>query len=225
MGKFLKGVGICAGVVAVGAAAKIGYDIYCDKKRRDLDEEFLNDLDDDIDVDFYNDFDDEIDASSNESKEVKKTNENIESYSKQSKEIKSSETKTKNYKTSTSKNSKAATIKKSKDNNVNNKYTSLSCIDVIDCTANVYDVTTEDILSKSRKAEVANARRVAIYLCAEELKETNVVICEEFGGIGTTSVTNAKKNVSSSLKTDEELKNNIDEIKEEMIRLSGNMKL
>ena len=90
---------------------------------------------------------------------------------------------------------------------------SLSCQDVIDCTADVLEVSSEDILSKSRKADVANARRIAIYVCANELKASNATICEEFGGIGSTSVTNAKKSIADKLKEDDELAADVEDVK------------
>ena len=80
-------------------------------------------------------------------------------------------------------------------------------------------VSAEDILSKSRKADVANARRVAIYVCSTELKVTNATICEEFGGIGATSVTNAKKNISDKIKEDPDTKADIEDIVDELKRL------
>ncbi|HAQ52264.1 MAG TPA: hypothetical protein DCR12_05815, partial [Lachnospiraceae bacterium] len=99
------------------------------------------------------------------------------------------------------------------------KAQSLTCLDVIDCTSDVLGVSTEDILSKSRKADVANARRVAIYICATELKVTNAVICEEFGGIGATSVTNAKKSIGDKIKEDAELKADVEDIVDGLKRL------
>ena len=85
--------------------------------------------------------------------------------------------------------------------------------DVIDCVADVLEVSSEDILSKSRKADVANARRIAIYVCANELKASNATICEEFGGIGSTSVTNAKKSIADKLKEDDELAADVEDVK------------
>ena len=95
----------------------------------------------------------------------------------------------------------------------------ISCLDVIDCTAKVLGVSSDDILSKSRKGDVASARRVAIYICSVNLNIDNATICEEFGKIGANSVTNAKRNISEKLKTDDELTADIEDITYEIKQL------
>ena len=92
----------------------------------------------------------------------------------------------------------------------------VGCLDVIDAVAEVMSVSAEDILSKSRKGDVANARRIAIYLCAADLDVSNAEICEAFGGIGAASVTNAKKIIADKLKEDDELAADIEDITDEL---------
>ena len=63
---------------------------------------------------------------------------------------------------------------------------------------------------------MANARRVAIYLCATMLDVSNSTICEEFGGIASSSVSNAKKIVADKMKEDDELAADVEDIMDEL---------
>ena len=160
MSRLFKTLTGIASAVAAGVVAKLCYDVYQEKRNRDiLDQEFFDDIEDD-----FEGFDDDFSGE----------------------EI------------AVSKKEEAAT--------------SLTCQDVIDCVSDVLEVSSEDILSKSRKADVANARRIAIFVCANELKVSNATICDEFGGIGSTSVTNAKKSVADKIKEDDIFASDVEDV-------------
>lgn len=202
MGKLFKALTGIATVAAAGVAAKLCYDYFKEKQYSDLlSPEFFDDIEDD-----FKEFDDEFfseeitvpkkaEPAKNESAPAKKE---APAASKAAAPEKKAEPK------------KATATKKAPAKKV---ASSLSCQDVIDCVADVLEVSSEDILSKSRKADVANARRIAIYVCANELKASNATICEEFGGIGSTSVTNAKKSIADKLKEDDELAADVEDVK------------
>lgn len=221
MKNFFKALVTVAAAGAAVVAGKLCYDFFVKKNGKMYDDDFFDDLDDDFadvtfDDDFFN-FDSEPEkeepVKSEPIKEPKSESAKEESVAKEPK----SEPAKKAAPKATVKRpvAKKATPKKSNAK----KAQSLTCLDVIDCTSDVLGVSTEDILSKSRKADVANARRVAIYICSTELKVTNAVICEEFGGIGATSVTNAKKTIGDKIKEDADLKADVEDITDELKRL------
>lgn len=189
-----------AGVAVV--AGKLCYDFFVKKNGQDYEDDFFDDFEDDFSGVVYDDDFFKFEPESEEAVKTEPAKEDEVSTAKpETKETKPKETKPK---------AKKKELKKAQ---------SLTCLDVIDCTSDVLGVSTEDILSKSRKADVANARRVAIYICATELKVTNAVICEEFGGIGATSVTNAKKSIGDKIKEDAELKADVEDIVDGLKRL------
>jgi len=202
MGKLFKALTGIATVAAAGVAAKLCYDYFKEKQYSDLlSPEFFDDIEDDFkefDDDFFNEeitVPKKAEPAKNESAPAKKEE---PAAPKASAPAKKADPK------------KATATKKAPAKKV---ASSLSCQDVIDCVADVLEVSSEDILSKSRKADVANARRIAIYVCANELKASNATICEEFGGIGSTSVTNAKKSIADKIKEDDELAADVEDVK------------
>lgn len=213
MKNFLKALVTVAAAGAAVVAGKLCYDFFVKKNGKMYDDDFFDDLDDDFaDVTFDDDFFN-FDSEPEKEEPVKAEPAKEESVAK---EPKAEPAKKAAPKATVKKPvAKKATPKKSSAK----KAQSLTCLDVIDCTSDVLGVSTEDILSKSRKADVANARRVAIYICSTELKVTNAVICEEFGGIGATSVTNAKKAVGDKIKEDADLKADVEDITDELKRL------
>ncbi|MCR4611910.1 MAG: hypothetical protein K5644_08435 [Lachnospiraceae bacterium] len=201
MKKVFKAIATVVGVCAGALLAKLTYDIIRDKKRmEEYDQEFFSDMEDDFTMVSPVTSDNTVSAPKTADTSAK---DDVKSESTQAKTAaKKSET-------------KPSTTKKAKSDDSKG----ITCQDVIDCTANVLGVSAEDILSKSRKGDVANARRVAIYLCATNLDVTNATICEEFGGIGSTSVSNAKKNIAAKIKEDDELAADIEDITDELKQL------
>lgn len=185
-------VSIAIGVVC----SKLIYDVIQDKKKREQDDlEFLDDLEEDLsDVSFA-----PSDVKSKTDKEHIEPSGN-KAGSKTDKTSKSVE-ETKDTKETT---------------DISKDLGTLTCADVIECTARVLSVSVDDILSKSRKLDVAAARRIAIYICAHDLGISNSVISEQFGGVASSSVSNAKRNVSMKLEEDDELAADIEDITEEL---------
>lgn len=206
-------------VVAAGAAVvagKLCYDFFV-KKNGEMNDDFFDDLEDDFSEVI---FEDEFFSFDTEPEKETETKSESVKVVKVNPAKPATDTKADEKKEEPKKAAPKATVKKPVAKKTNaKKAQSLTCQDVIDCTSNVLGVSAEDILSKSRKADVANARRVAIYVCSTELKVTNATICEEFGGIGATSVTNAKKNISDKIKEDPDTKADIEDIVDELKRL------
>ena len=203
MGKLFKALTGIATVAAAGVAAKLCYDYFKEKQYSDLlSPEFFDDIEDD-----FKEFDDEF---FNEEITVPKKAAPAKNESAPAKKEAPAASKASAAPKASAPAKKATATKKVPAKKV---ASSLSCQDVIDCVADVLEVSSEDILSKSRKADVANARRIAIYVCANELKASNATICEEFGGIGSTSVTNAKKSIADKIKEDDELAADVEDVK------------
>ncbi len=230
MKNLFKAIMAVAAAGAAVVAGKLCYDFFV-KKNGEMNDDFFDDLEDDFSEVIFEDeffsFDTEPEKDTetkSESVKVVKVNPAKPASDKEA-EAKNEEPKKETKKEEPKKAAPKATVKKPVAKKTNakkantKKAQSLTCQDVIDCTSNVLGVSAEDILSKSRKADVANARRVAIYVCSTELKVTNATICEEFGGIGATSVTNAKKNISDKIKEDPDTKADIEDIVDELKRL------
>lgn len=80
--------------------------------------------------------------------------------------------------------------------------------------ANVYGVTTDDIRSNKRSAQISNARKVAIYVVREITQMSLVAIGVEFGGRDHSTIVYAINNIEHNLKKDASLK----EIVEDLIK-------
>ena len=226
MKNLFKAIMAVAAAGAAVVAGKLCYDFFV-KKNGEMNDDFFDDLEDDFSEVIFEDEFFSFDTEPEKEPEVKPEPVKVVKVNpaKSATDTKADEKKAEPKKEATKKSAPKATVKKPVAKKTNakkantKKAQSLTCQDVIDCTSNVLGVSAEDILSKSRKADVANARRVAIYVCSTELKVTNATICEEFGGIGATSVTNAKKNISDKIKEDPDTKADIEDIVDELKRL------
>lgn len=214
MSKIFKAVTTVVTVGVVAVVGKVVYDVMMDKKRREEEDfEFFNDIDDDFDY--------ITKASAGGTvKDPKPTVAQTEAPKAAKVTAGASPTKSESKPKTTAKPKATVKTQTAAKGNVNG----ITCQDVIDCTANVLNVSAEDILSKSRKGDVANARRVAIYLCANNLGVSNSVICEEFGGIGASSVSNAKKAVADKIAEDDGLAADVESIADELKSLEASFK-
>ena len=216
---------LAVAIISGAIVGKIIYDVVSDKKKREAgDREFLDDIEDD-----FAGLNAVMPQSNKSSEKEQEKKEEVKATTAEPAKAaavteKKAET-TAAPKTTTSAQPKAsisAKPKAVKKVNVsgakpaNKNKSALTCKDVIDATAEVMNVSAEDILSKSRKGDVSNARRIAIYLCANNLGLSNTAICDEFGGIGATSVTNAKKIVTDKIKEDDEFAADIEDIADEL---------
>ena len=199
--------------IGVGAVAgKIIYDALQDKKKREeFDREFLNDIEDD----FFG-FSDASEAKG-DSASAKETVDRIAKEAAKEAAAQVAASTAQKAPTATKKvdvsKPKTSAPKKTNDK------AKAECKKAIDAAASVLGVSAEDILSKSRKGEVASARRVAIYVCSTELKIADSDICDGFGGIGASTVANAKKNVADKIKEDDDFAADVEDVIDEACKL------
>lgn len=83
---------------------------------------------------------------------------------------------------------------------------------IMNVTANYYNVTKEDLMSKKRSAEIVLPRQVAMYLCRSLLNMTYKDIGIDFGNKNHATVMHAYDKIKAELETDIELKKSIEEI-------------
>ncbi len=97
----------------------------------------------------------------------------------------------------------------------NDIYTYNSIGKIQKAVADYYQLTVETLKSKKRKAEINNARQVAIYLCKIKTEETLDKIGLEFNRDHATVIHSYDK-VNKELKTNPQLKKDIENIKEKI---------
>lgn len=85
---------------------------------------------------------------------------------------------------------------------------------LIKVVADFYEISEKDLMSNSKKREYVKPRQVAMYLMREELKSSFPFIGRKFGGKDHTTAIHAYKKVTKELKTNENLVEEIKEIKE-----------
>ena len=83
--------------------------------------------------------------------------------------------------------------------------------------ADHYKITVEDLKSKKRTANINYPRQIAIYLCRMTTEETIVKIGLEFGNRDHSTVLHAYEKISTELKTNMELKETLEEIKNKIV--------
>jgi len=83
---------------------------------------------------------------------------------------------------------------------------------IINIVAEHFDVSPEDIVSKKRNAQYAEARQVVMYLCSEMTHTTTVNIARILGKKDHTTVLHGINKIKNQIKTNEELKNKINVI-------------
>ncbi|MCH4014089.1 MAG: chromosomal replication initiator protein DnaA [Solobacterium sp.] len=84
--------------------------------------------------------------------------------------------------------------------------TGLSPKKIIDTVADYYGLTHQQIVSKTRTKNIANARHISIYLCRTKLSLSYIKIGEEFGGRDHATIMSACRKVEKALKTDPAMK-------------------
>jgi chromosomal replication initiator protein len=82
--------------------------------------------------------------------------------------------------------------------------------------ADYYGITIEDLKGKKRVAKVSLPRHIAIYLCRTMTDESFPRIGMEFGGRDHSTVMNSCDKISSDIKTNERLKEVIEELKKKI---------
>lgn len=92
-------------------------------------------------------------------------------------------------------------------------YSSSNISKIQKAVADYFDITVDNLKSKKRTANINNARQIAIYLCRIITEETTTRIGLEFGNRDHSTVIHAIDKVSRDVKNNEELKNQLNEIK------------
>lgn len=83
---------------------------------------------------------------------------------------------------------------------------------VIQLTADHYNISVEDIKSKKRLSKIAVPRQIAMYICRNYLNENLTKIGLEFGGKNHTTVMHSVNKIKKMIKEDENLNNEIQKI-------------
>lgn len=92
-------------------------------------------------------------------------------------------------------------------------YSSSNISKIQKAVADYFDITVENLKSKKRTSNINNARQIAIYLCRVITEETTTRIGLEFGNRDHSTVLHAIDKVSRDVKNNEELKSQLNEIK------------
>ncbi len=88
---------------------------------------------------------------------------------------------------------------------------------VIQATADNFNITPEELLSKKRTQDIAMTRQVAMYLCRMLTDFSLPKIGEEFGGRDHTTVLHAFKKINTLISNNSDLKNRIEMIKHNIL--------
>jgi chromosomal replication initiator protein len=88
---------------------------------------------------------------------------------------------------------------------------------IIQATAEFYDLTERDLLSKTRKREIVKPRQIAMYLLRKELKSSFPAIARRFGGKDHTTVIHACEKIEKELGKNEMLAQEINLIKDRIL--------
>lgn len=83
---------------------------------------------------------------------------------------------------------------------------------IIHVSANYFDVSVDDILSKKRNQEIVEARHIAMYLCYELVNMTYSDIGKDFGGKNHATVMHAWEKIGNDIKEDSRTRRIVEEI-------------
>ena len=96
------------------------------------------------------------------------------------------------------------------------KFRPVSSKQIVDKVAKYYQITHKELCSKSRVANIKNARQVAMFLLSKELKLSTNKIAAEVGVKDHTTVMHGIKKIENDLKLNFTLRDQIEEIKEKI---------
>ena len=89
-------------------------------------------------------------------------------------------------------------------------------IQLISLVAKYFDFKNKDIVGQSRKAELVEARHIAIFLLRDELGLQLTKIGEMMGGRDHTTVMHAEEKIRREFEIDQQLREKIMKIRQEM---------
>ena len=99
--------------------------------------------------------------------------------------------------------------------NSSNNVKNITENDVVDAVAKYYNLTSEQIFSKVRTAQIALARRISMFLCRSLIGSSYLKIGEVFARDHSTVMTAVDK-VGKEMKTDSQLYTAVSEIKKSL---------
>ncbi|MFO8098691.1 MAG: chromosomal replication initiator protein DnaA [Salinibacter sp.] len=85
----------------------------------------------------------------------------------------------------------------------------LDAADIIDEVAEFFRLSSDDLLSRSRKQAVAEARQIAMYLCRELTDESYAHIGSRFGGRDHSTVIHAHRKIDEKMEADAGLREDV----------------
>jgi chromosomal replication initiator protein len=88
--------------------------------------------------------------------------------------------------------------------------------DIIEKVAEYFHLEKGDLLSRSRKQSVAQARQIAMYLCRELTEESYAHIGSRFGGRDHSTVIHAYRKIEEELGSDPELQDDVTSLQSEL---------
>jgi chromosomal replication initiator protein len=97
-----------------------------------------------------------------------------------------------------------------------NQNKQITITDILEKVAVKYETTPELIISKNRHNSIIMPRFIAIYLSTQLTNLTTIEIGKEFGKRDHSTVINARKNIESLLKEDDNIREIIEEIRSEL---------
>jgi len=92
----------------------------------------------------------------------------------------------------------------------------VECGLIIETVADYYRLSVDDLLSRSRKREIASARQTAMYLCREMTNESYASIGSRFGGRDHSTVIHAHRKITGRLDVDARFRRDVDDLKRQI---------
>ncbi len=88
--------------------------------------------------------------------------------------------------------------------------------DIIEQVSDYFHLEKSDLLSRSRKQSVAQARQIAMYLCRELTEESYAHIGSRFGGRDHSTVIHAYRKIEDALQSDAELQEDLSSLQSKL---------
>lgn len=93
--------------------------------------------------------------------------------------------------------------------------------EIISAVSRFFNITKDEILSKNRKRELVLPRQIAIYLIREQTNKSFPEIGKIMGGKDHTTIIHAEKKIIDLIKTDIQIKENIEQIRQGLFEIKN----
>lgn len=93
--------------------------------------------------------------------------------------------------------------------------------EIISAVSKFFNITKDEILSKNRKRELVLPRQIAIYLIREQTNKSFPEIGKIMGGKDHTTIIHAEKKIIDLIKTDIQIKENIEQIRQGLFEIKN----